>query len=376
MASELVLLLWRKPAVLIVPLLLPLFYPLVISYLYQAALVRSRPALLVDRDNSALSRKLAMDLDATQGIDIIGRATSVEAAMAAIRRQQAELLLFVPRGFARQVKRGERAQLKLWINSGNMLTYSKSYAAVNAVISHFNAQIGAAYLVSQGLSTDRARRSVSPVRFQTHKLYHPTVSYGAFLVPGILLIVVQQIVLLALAYSIGLGRERGIVTPSSRLPFTNLEARALALVPLFALGAAFIIFIVFPLFGWPMTRPGTGFVLSLCFVVALLPWAILFAHFARDRYVAFQLLMFLSVPLFMMSGYAWPLDQMPAYIQVIAALLPSTPALQAWRLVVFKGSGLAAISPYLWWLMAQFVGYLVLTVVIVRFRAATPDPVS
>jgi ABC-2 type transport system permease protein len=90
------------------------------------------------------------------------------------------------------------------------------------------------------------------------------------------------------------------------------------------------------------------------------------AHFCRDRYVAFQLLMFVSVPLVVTSGFAWPFSQIPTYIQVIAALFPATPALLAFRVLATKSGQLLVLWPYLLWLAAQFTVYFPISLLVIR----------
>ena len=362
----------QKKTVLVIMLGVPVVYPLLISVLYQRRAVVERPALLVDRDNSGLSRKLSLALDATPGIEIRGRLHDLARGQAAIRRGEAELLIYFPADFSARIKHARPARLKLWINSVNMLTYGTAYGAVNAVVSHFNKELGEGFLQRKGVGPDWSARRVMPVVQQTRNLYHPTLTYAGFVVPGVMVIVMQQLVLIALAFSVGLGREQKLLPRSRRWPFTNLEARALAQVAFFFLAAAFIIFVVFPVFDWPVRSPALAFLLLCAFVITLLPPGILIAYGMRDRYAPFQLLMFLSIPFFMLSGFAWPSEQMPAYLRILAALIPATPMEQAFCLVAMKGAGLDALAPYLGWMGALFAGYLVLTVSVIHLTGRRP----
>jgi ABC-2 type transport system permease protein len=360
----------RKRMVLVVLLGISTIYPSVVSWLYQRNVVVERPAMLVDLDNSALSRQLALDLDATQGIEITQRLDSLETGWEAIKRREAELLLFIPEDFSTKVKQAKRSEVKLWMNSGNMLTYSASYGALNAVIMELNQQLAKSFFHRKGLGQTHAENRIMPLVQQARLIHHPTISYGGFLVPGVMVIVIQQLVLIALAFSVGLSREEGTFVTSARWPFTNLEARGLALLIFFWAGAAFIIFLIFPLFHWPVRDPLAAFLLLCGFSLTLLPLAIIIAQLTHDRYAPFQVLMFLSIPLFMLSGYAWPLEQMPSYLRPIANAMPATPIAQAFRLITMKEVDLPSLAPYLKWIGIQFVCYTALSIVVVRLTAA------
>jgi ABC-2 type transport system permease protein len=93
------------------------------------------------------------------------------------------------------------------------------------------------------------------------------------------------------------------------------------------------------------------------------------AAFIRDRQSAFQILVFFSTPIFMISGFTWPLDQMPRYIQIIAWCFPTTPALHAMRLVSSKTGDMSVIAPYLWLTAALGAFYFLLAALNIRYGA-------
>jgi ABC-2 type transport system permease protein len=169
-------------------------------------------------------------------------------------------------------------------------------------------------------------------------------SYGSFLVPGVLLVVIQQVVLISLAFSVGWQREDGDLKNAVRFPFTHLEGKAVAHLGFWIAGIAFIVFFIFPFFGWPVRSPLGLFLVYSALALAMIPPAICVSSFTTDRFVSFQLLLFFSAPVFMMSGYSWPLWRMPHGIELLAWVFPATPALQAVRILTLKSSDLSLIA--------------------------------
>ncbi len=334
----------RHPSVLVVLLGLPVIYPVVVSALYQRGQADERPALWVDADNSAESRALARDVDATQMIEIVGRPATLADGFAALRRQDVEMLIHVPEGFAGRLKRGEQAHLQVWASSVNVYTYGLAYPALYDVVLAHNGDLARQFLSAKGVAPEVARNRVPAVVGHERLLFQPTGAYGPFLVPGILLVVAQQVVLISLALSMGWQRmEEGPPDHGRRLPFLELVGRGLGHFPFYLLGSGFMVFAIPPLFGWSMASSAWVYVIFAALALATLPAALLVANLASDRFVAFQLMMFFSAPLFLMSGFSFPLAQMPPYVQALAWLFPITPALEALRALSVKGMAPAAV---------------------------------
>jgi len=370
--------------VLLVLLAIPVVYPTIVSELYERTSAMERPLVVVDLDNSEVSRRLSLALDATPELELRRRVDDVETGRRTLRDGEAEVLVRIPDDFSRRVARGEPAAVKAWIGAANMLTYGVAYPGLRAAIGALNEEITTERLQKRGFNTAGVRRRVPPVVQESRLLYHPTASYGGFLIIGVLLLVVQQMVLVALAFSVGRRREPGRTDPLfERAPFVTTVGAYLAQSLLYAAGTAVILFVIAPAFGWPMQRPAAMFLLFLAFIGALAPLAVLIALAVRDGTSAFQLLMFATIPLLMMSGFAWPLDQMPAYVRAIASVLPSTPALQAVRLLSTKTGDLSVVLPLLRWLAVQSAAYALVLVVVAagaawrrarRLRAALAGP--
>jgi ABC-2 type transport system permease protein len=341
------LLIGANPSLLLLLLGIPIFYGLTISALYSRKQALERPAAVVDADNSALSRRLTRELDSTPEVAVQRRLGSLDQGWTAMRRGEIELLLYFPPDFSARVKSGQQGAIKLWINSANMLTYGQGYTALSQVVAQANASLAAADLVRRGMAPGVAARRAAPV-FKAERLpYNPTGSYGDFLVEGVFVIVIQQLVLIALAASTALRRELRLDAGLRERPFAALGASLVGQSIFHVAAVLFVLLVVCPLFAWPVQSTAAMLLVFGAFVVALAPLAMLIAAGVRDRAEVFQLLMFASVPLFLISGFTWPLDQMPAWVRGIAALFPSTPAALAVRALSLKGGSLSLVAAQL-----------------------------
>ena len=355
----------RERSILLVLLAVPLLYPAILGWLYRAEDACDRPALLLDLDGSALSRELALRLDATPGLAITGRPASLGEGQAALRAGQAELLVVVPEDLSRRVKRGEPARLVVWAGGANLYTWSLAYPDVLAAVSSVDARLLARTLMARGLPPAAAAARAAPIAIGERSLFHPTGGYGRYFVLGILLVVVQQAVVVSLAFSAGVRRELGLAAPA-RWPVAVGLGRALAHAPFWLGGVAFILGAVVPAMGWSGPGAAAMAVPFLALVAVLVPVALAIASVVRDRLAAFQLLMFFSAPLFVASGFTWPASQLPASVRAVTALFPATPALRALRVLSMKPVGLAAVAPELLWLGLQLAAAAVVAAVVVH----------
>jgi len=229
------------------------------------------------------------------------------------------------------------------------------------------AAIGAKYLMAaKGVPPSVVAARVQPIETDMRPEFLPAGSYGDFLTCGILMMVIHQLMLLCTGYSIGFQKTEGRFRWSDPWPYTRALGRLVAQSPFYVGAAAFIVYTVIPLFGWPVTSLNTMMLLYGALMVTMVPFTLLITALLRDHIGAFELLMFLSAPVFLMSGFSWPADQMPEYLRTISAIMPITPALRAQRVVMLKSSSLADLAPYLHWMAIHFAAYTAVGIAVVN----------
>ena len=362
MWNELRVLVSFRP-LLVMLIALPLVYPLAVSLLYKENTARERPAILIDTDNSALSRTFTIWIDATQDVKIVDRLSSVKEGWTRIRRHDAEMLIFIPDDFSTRIKKGRQAVYKVWVNSANIYTLGTSLPGLYKAAGTLNAAVTADFLMHKGVSSSSAIARAVPIVTDGRNLFLPFGGYGEFFAPGILMTVIQQMMLICLGFSVGYQKKKGIFKTDEPFLFFKLFAKLLVQSPFYIAAAAFIVYVVMPFSAWSVTDSGMCMMLFSALLITMAPFAMLTASMMKDHFAALEFMMFLSAPLFLMSGFTWPFERMPTYIQSIASVFPITPALQALRLVLTKSSQLSDLVPYFIWMGKLFIGYTLLCVV-------------
>jgi ABC-2 type transport system permease protein len=107
-------------------------------------------------------------------------------------------------------------------------------------------------------------------------------------------------------------------------------------------------------------------VLSTIFILVVLEYTIFLASFFKTEIGWTEILAFSTYPLFLVSGYSWPVDSMPEFIQMIANLLPSTPFYKVFNMLSVEGADFDQIrSEFIHLLLLLLFGYLLLYI---RYR--------
>lgn len=324
----------------------PLIYGIGISSVYWHQRVRQVPIGVVDEDHTALSRALIRQACATENVALGRRYASMGEAAAGIAAGEVEGLLCVPRGFGAVLKRGEDAVSMISVNSSNFLTANPVMQTLMEASADLSARSFAEQMRKRGAAAERAAVLAQPVALDARAVYNPGMSYANFFLPGILFVVLQQIILVGLGFSVSDEREKGRGPRLLRLaegrPAALLFGKILpyAIVNFFM--GLFFIYAVLPCFGISVHGNHLSVIAFMAaFVCAMTAFGIMISSFFRSVAMALIVLMFYSMPTFLLSGFSWPLCAMPWYMRGIAFIFPSTYFLADFRVVLLGGVSLA-----------------------------------
>jgi ABC-2 type transport system permease protein len=302
-----------------------IFYSLFYPTPYLRQVLRDEPVLVVDRDHTALSRKFARWLDATEGVAVVGRTADLEGAQAAVRRGTVGGVVLIPEDFERHVLRQEPATVTTYADGSYLLVRSTVAGSVNTVA----ATLGA------GISRRRP-----PIGLASWPLFNPIGGYATFLVPAVFILVLQQTLL------IGMGTLRVIERhnpPSDPEPvWAALGGTVIVIVGLYLLQAAFMFLVAFRLYGLPFRAgPGTAAVFLIPFISSSVMLGLAIGELFRRPESSSMALVLTSIPALFLSGISFPLENQAAWVRVIALALPTTFGIRGFIQIGEMGATLA-----------------------------------
>lgn len=322
---------------LVIALGVPIIYPGLISLTYSNQSVVERTAVVFDQDNSALSRDLMFSIDATQGVDIIRRVNSMEDGVEAVMSREADVFIFFPEDFSSRIKHFEQGELKVYIYATNMMIYAAALGGISQTVLDKNVQIAVERLANpSGITGERAVDTMDPIQYDRHMPYSPTLAYASYISPLLFVIVFHQMGLLVLGFGIGYRREQDEAFRSRKLYYIDYFWRYLYYLLFIILGTFLVYKVITPFFGWPCDNPTEMMKLSTLMVICQMPLSIMLASFCNDRYSSFQYILGLSLFVFTLSGYVWPLYAMPNWAVTVSDYLGIQPAASAMRKITYK----------------------------------------
>ncbi len=352
--------------ILVIILLSPLFYGLFYGSAYVHKTESNVPIVVVDQDHSSLSRQLIRYLDAHQLIAVKAVEPTLQEAKHDLDTWQVQGVVWIPQNFERRIKRGQQSDLKVYLNTSRFLPANDINRAVQEVAATLNAGIRIRHFEALGLNTGQAMEQFEPLQVDNRNLFNYRQTYGDFLIPGILVLILQQTLLFGLAMSIARESEtkgwKTLYQQANGSVWGVISGKTLGYLLLY-IGYAFFFFTVyFTLFKIPFRGNLFAFlVLTFLFLVAVAYLSVFVGTLFERKIIALQFLVFTSYPVFLLSGFSWPLSAMPSVVRWLAECLPTTPYLQALNRMAAMGAGWKDVWPELLHLMLLAFSGLILT---------------
>lgn len=352
---------------IIAPIIYGFFYP----WPYSVEVVNHVPVGIIDHDNSALSRTIVRYVSASPQIDV-ETFNSEKAAKTAIWSGDIAGYMIIPSGLEQQVLSGKAANVSVLGNGGYFILNRNVQLGFLQAVSTVSAGIEVKKNVAQGAYLPTAAKNTQAVPLQIIPLFNQTQGYGAYVVPAVAILILQQTLLMATAMLIGTWYEERRHATSIR----GWLGRIMALSLLSFLVGCFYYGWIFELHDYPRGHNMLGSLLFLtlfCPTVATLGCVL--GLWFRQRERSLQILIFSSLPIFFLSGYPWPANQLPEALQVIRWLVPTTPGLNTSVQLNQMGASITQVAAGFYALAALWVFYFML-LLLFRWRMQNGRPIK
>lgn len=325
----------------------PILYGFLFGYVYQQAKVVDLPIVIIDQDRSPTTDKIIDAFGDNEGLLVSDVRYSAGNIIAEMPTKQYAAVITLPSNFEADVFQKRHPEIRVDLNMANILNANTASVNIQSVLMTLNAGMEIEGLKKQGMHPAQAVSSYESFKINFNKLYNSTGNYVTFMLPGLLGGIMQQIIFLAMALVFSRDFEDGyfgtlIKESKSSLYHIALKATPfLLMLPLIWLAVSlfFPYFnIVANVFNFPML------VLVTLLTLASMAIGMLFSIAIPSQLKATELLMVISTPAFILSGFTWPTMAIPAAITNIAQFIPLTQFLSAFRKVAFYGGNLSSIK--------------------------------
>lgn len=347
-------------------------YPLVYSIAYQNNVVRDVPMAVVNLDNSALSRQLIRMIGATQEIKIARETGDFNEAEQLFRDDAAKGIIVIPANFETKILKGEQTHLGLYCDASYFLIYKESLRGTLRASGTLSAGIEIKRMMAKGSTTETAIKQRDPLTVKTYMLYNPAGSYGSYVMPGLILIILQQTLLVGIGMIGGARREKQKQLVSSDRHETQailyvLTGRSLAYFSLSIFNLIFTEIILYQWFGFP--DQGALFdvwLLLIPYLFSVIFMGLTVSLLLKRREHSIMMLVFLSPVVLFLSGMSWPATSLPPLLNKLAHIFPSTSMIPAFLRIRTMGGTLSDVAPEFWFMLGQMVIYGVVAMISYR----------
>ena len=364
---------FKDEGTLLFVILVPLLYPVLYSWIYNNEVVKEVPVAVVDCSHSAMAREFVRHCDASSDVKVAYRCNSLEEAKDFVGHQKVYGVIYMPEDFGTRLGRMEQAHVSVYCNMGLMLTYKAIFQTCTSVAADLNSRIqielSGAYTAREGELT------ASPINVRDVPMFNNTGGYGNFILPGVLVLVLQQVLLLGIGMAYGTSYEKhGFVRLKPMLERNFglsriMVGRTLGFFALFVMLSAWVLLAIPRIFNFVHIMPRGEFLLfTIPYLLACIFFAITFSFIVRQRENVMLLVVFTSVPFLFMSGVSWPKSNIPEIWQLTSYLFPSTFGIQGFIKLNTMGCLFSDIWPEIKALWMQVIVYGALATLVTRWQ--------
>ncbi len=355
-------------AVVIFSVLLCLTYPVLYSLIYNPEVANDVKVVVVDDCRSDLSRQVARELDATSEVMVAGYAADMHEAQRLLHEKQAYGIVVIPRDFSSNIHSGRQGHISLYCDMGVMIRYKQMLSALTAVQQHITGSLAAAKI---GILT---YQTGSIVESQEVAIVNPGKGIASAVLPGVLVAVIQQsIVLVACCLRAG-SRERRLrnrgfdpkeITAS---PSATVVGKSLCYSMAYVLLGIYVLHYVPMMFDFPqMSNPWEVIYFMVPLVLASTMLGQVLSIFVSERESTFLVIAFSSVIFVFLAGISWPRALMSPVWTALGNAIPLTWGASGYIAMHSAGATLGQVHQQYVMLWVLTIGWGIVAWLVERF---------
>jgi ABC-2 type transport system permease protein len=306
----------------------------------------------MDQDRTPESRDLRDRFTGSGRFDIVSEPAGEEDVQRTLDRGEAQAVVRIRHGFARDVARGQSTEVQVLIDGTNSNTASLVSSYAGEIIAAYSADVMAGQQRVRVLTRSpggAVSASVPQVAARSRVWFNPDLYSRNYFVPGVIANIIMLVTLMLTALAIVREKEIGtmeqlMVTPVRPLELMLGKTLPFALVGLFDVGLVTAVALL--LFHIPLH--GSFLLLMACavlFLMTTLGAGLFLSTISQTQQQAMMASFFFSTPAFMLSGFAFPIRNMPVAVQWLTYLNPVRYFIEIVRGIFLKGSGVAVLWP-------------------------------
>ena len=327
----------RDTRSLTIVVLMPVILVLLFGYGVNLDL-KHLPIYVWDREGSQQSQDLLKRFEASDYFDVLAAVNDYATLTRALDDGRIRMGLVVPWDFSQRLREGRPVQLQALVDASDDNTANVATGYAQAVVQGYSSEIQLEWLRRHGQLAQPV-----PLRVETRTWYNENLESSAFIIPGVLALVMSVIGAFLTSLTIAREWERGTMEQLISTPVSPLEIMLGKLVPYFVIGMFDVVICALIALYW-FNVPFRGSFITLLlssamFMVVVLSLGYFISVVAKNQLAASQIALIATfLPAFLLSGFLYAIEQMPVVLQWITRVLPARYYVAALKKIFLKGS--------------------------------------
>lgn len=341
-----------------------LIYATVYSLAYGSQVLRNVPIGVVDESKTSASRALIETFNAGPNTYVAYEPASMAEADEMFFARKIYGIVYIPADYEKKLLGGQQANVAIYCDASYFLMYRQVFQELVTSIGKTGAMVEFQRLIAKGANIPQAQAVTQPVIYESHNLFNPYLGYGTFVMPAIIMVIIQQTMLIGIGMIGGTWREHQLyykLCPNGRRRMSSLPivlGRSLVYAVIYALTCTYILTLHYRIFGFPMNgRTGDIVLFMSLYIAAGIAMSIAVSTLFRYRENSLLLLLWTSIPVLMLSGISYPREGIPVWLYDLGKLLPSSHGVNGFVRLQTMGASLPEVFAEIKWLLILTVAY-------------------
>jgi ABC-type multidrug transport system, permease component len=317
--------------------LAPLVYPVLYCSLYKNETLTNVQVAAVDCSRSKESRELIRHIDATQNVQITEKFNSLAEAKKAFDEKRVHGVIYIPADFNKKLVSGNQATVSLYCDISSFMYYRIINQACSNCVLETGKKIQLSRLNANGITGEAATIGSNPIPYEGVVLYNEGAGFASFLMPAILIIIIQQTLFLGIGMIAGTSREENrfhVLVASTMHRGRTLRVvigKSICYLTMYAAWSFFILGVIPHIFNLPHIGITSDLIkFTIPFLLSVVFFSMTVSVFLPNRETGMVLFLSFSLILVFISGVSWPQSNINGFWKVFSWIFPSTFGVQGY----------------------------------------------
>ncbi len=306
--------------------------------------IKNVQTVVVDQDHTQISRQLTERFrGASETFSIVRNTDRADDVNQLMDSGRCQLAIVIPKGFQLKLGRSASAPVQAIIDGSDSKTASLISSYVTNIVSRYSQHRVDSWLRSRGTKLSM------PLTIQPRNWYNPDMRSVNFMVPGVLSLILMVVTMMMTSLAIVREREIGTLEQIIVTPITNFELMIGKMIPYACVGIIDVFLVLIASTLW-FQVPIAGSVLlllglTILFLASMLGLGLFVSTVSRTQQQAMMISFFIMQPSILLSGFMFPIDNMPNFIRALTTVIPLKYYLDIVRGIFLRGVGLEVLWP-------------------------------